>query len=457
MIKILVIDDEVEMLSGVKKLLTLSGFECVTSQDGKQGIRLLEDNNFDLVISDLFMPEISGNQIIEQIKKDHPEIPIIIFTAFGTVERAVEAMKLGAYDFIEKPFDSQHLIMKINRAVELKTLKSEKENLISQLQNKYSFQNIIAKSQAMKNVFDIIEQVAPVDANVLITGESGTGKELIARAIHILSKRRAGPFVAVNCGAFPENLFESELFGYEKGAFTGAANRKIGFLEYANSGTFFMDEVFEMPTHTQAKLLRALQERKLTRVGGNNLIDFNVRIIAATNKNLQKAIESGELREDFYFRINVVQIQIPPLRERKIDIPLLADYFISKSNESAKKNISGIDERVLNIFESYSWPGNVRELENVIQSASVFCQTDKIMPTDLPKYLFSESLKNDFEKHSLAEAKQIAIEKIERDFLLFLMEKHTGNITKVAEESGMTRRNIYRIITKYSLNPDDWR
>jgi DNA-binding NtrC family response regulator len=457
MIKILVIDDEIEMLNGVKKLLTLSGFDCITSQDGNQAIGLLNDFNFDLVISDLFMPDISGNQIIEQIKKNHPEIPIIIFTAFGTVERAVEAMKLGAYDFIEKPFDSQHLIMKIKRAVELKTLKSEKENLISQLQNKYSFQNIIAKSQAMKNVFDIVEQVAPVDANVLITGESGTGKELIARAIHVLSQRKAGPFVPVNCGAFPENLFESELFGYEKGAFTGAANRKIGFLEYANSGTFFMDEVFEMPTHIQAKLLRALQERKLTRVGGNNLIDFNVRIIAATNKDIQKAIENGELREDFYFRINVVQIHIPPLRERKIDIPLLADYFISKSNESAKNNVSGIDERVLNIFENYSWPGNVRELENVIQSASVFCHTDKITPTDLPKYLFSESVKSDFEKYSLAEAKQLAIEKIERDFLLFLMEKHNGNITKVAEESGMTRRNIYRIISKYSLNPDDWR
>lgn len=457
MIKILVIDDEIEMLNGVKKLLTLSGFDCVTSQDGNKAISLLNDFNFDLVISDLFMPDISGNQIIEQIKKNHPEIPIIIFTAFGTVERAVEAMKLGAYDFIEKPFDSQHLIMKIKRAVELKTLKSEKENLISQLQDKYSFQNIIAKSQAMKNVFDIVEQVAPVDANVLITGESGTGKELIARAIHVLSQRKAGPFVPVNCGAFPENLFESELFGYEKGAFTGAANRKIGFLEYASSGTFFMDEVFEMPAHIQAKLLRALQERKLTRVGGNNLIDFNVRIIAATNKDVQKAIENGELREDFYFRINVVQIHIPPLRERKIDIPLLADYFISKSNDLSKKNISRIDEHVLNIFENYSWPGNVRELENVIQSGSVFCQTDKITLVDLPKYLFSASSKSEFEKISLTEAKQLAIEKIERDFLLFLMEKHSGNITKVAEESGMTRRNIYRIISKYSLNPDDWR
>jgi len=342
MIKILVIDDEIEMLNGVKKLLTLSGFDSMTSQNGKEAIGLLNDYSFDLVISDLFMPDISGNQIIEHIKKFHPEIPIIIFTAFGTVQKAVEAMKLGAYDFIEKPFDSQHLIMKIKRAVELKTLRSEKDNLILQLQDKYSFQNIIAKSQAMKNVFDIVEQVSPVDANVLITGESGTGKELIARAIHALSPRKTGPFVAVNCGAFPENLFESELFGYEKGAFTGAANRKIGFLEYANSGTFFMDEVFEMPTHIQAKLLRALQERKLNRVGGNNPIDFNVRIIAATNKDVQKAIANGELREDFYFRINVVQIHIPPLRERKIDIPLLSDYFIANSNEAAKKIFPGL-------------------------------------------------------------------------------------------------------------------
>src|SRR3989337_3533327 len=417
MIKVLVIDDEKEMLDGVRKLLTLVGFDCMTAQNGEQAIKLLTDFQFDVVLSDLFMPDIDGNQIIEKSKQIQPSVPIIIFTAFGTVERAVEAMKNGAYDFIEKPFNSDHLIMKIKRAVEFKNLKSEKENLIAQLKEKYSFQNIIGKSQSMKNVFSMIEQVAPVDANVLITGESGTGKELIARAIHALSKRNSKPFVSVNCGALPEHLFEAELFGYEKGAFTGAYNRKIGYLEFADTGTFFMDEVMEMPPRTQIKLLRVLQDRKLTRIGGNKLIDFNIRIISATNKNVNKAIESGEIREDFYFRLNVVQINIPPLRERKIDIPLLAYHFLEAANKS-----------------------------NVIQSSILFCRLDKIGIVDLPKYLINYSSQSNIEKYSLTDAKQMAVEKVERDYLFHLLKKHSANITKVAEESGMTRRNIHRII-----------
>ena len=457
MIKVLVIDDEKEMLDGVRKLLTLVGFDCMTAQNGEQAIKLLTDFQFDVVLSDLFMPDIDGNQIIEKSKQIQPGVPIIIFTAFGTVERAVEAMKNGAYDFIEKPFNSDHLIMKIKRAVEFKNLKSEKENLIAQLKEKYSFQNIIGKSQSMKNVFSMIEQVAPVDANVLITGESGTGKELIARAIHALSKRNSKPFVSVNCGALPEHLFEAELFGYEKGAFTGAYNRKIGYLEFADTGTFFMDEVMEMTPRTQIKLLRVLQERKLTRIGGNKLIDFNIRIISATNKNVNKAIESGEIREDFYFRLNVVQINIPPLRERKIDIPLLAYHFLEAANKSNVKNIIDIDDEVLQLFEKYPWPGNARELENVIQSSILFCRLDKIGIVDLPKYLINYSSQSNIEKYSLTDAKQMAVEKVERDYLFHLLIKHSGNITKVAEESGMTRRNIHRIINKHSLNPDDWR
>ena len=457
MIKVLVIDDEKEMLDGVRKLLTLVGFDCMTAQNGEQAIKLLTDFQFDVVLSDLFMPDIDGNQIIEKSKQIQPGVPIIIFTAFGTVERAVEAMKNGAYDFIEKPFNSDHLIMKIKGAVEFKNLKSEKENLIAQLKEKYSFQNIIGKSQSMKNVFSMIEQVAPVDANVLITGESGTGKELIARAIHALSKRNSKPFVSVNCGALPEHLFEAELFGYEKGAFTGAYNRKIGYLEFADTGTFFMDEVMEMTPRTQIKLLRVLQERKLTRIGGNKLIDFNIRIISATNKNVNKAIESGEIREDFYFRLNVVQINIPPLRERKIDIPLLAYHFLEAANKSNVKNIIDIDDEVLQLFEKYPWPGNARELENVIQSSILFCRLDKIGIIDLPKYLINYSSQSNIEKYSLTDAKQMAVEKVERDYLFHLLKKHSGNITKVAEESGMTRRNIHRIINKHSLNPDDWR
>lgn len=457
MIKILVIDDEKDMLDGVRKILTLSGFDCMTAQNGEQGIKLLTDFQFDLVLSDLFMPDIDGNQIIQKTINLQPGIPIIIFTAFGTVERAVEAMKNGAYDFIEKPFDSEHLIMKIKRAVEFKNLREEKDNLISQLKDKFSFQKIIGKSRGMLKVFNLIEQVAPVDANVLITGESGTGKELIARAIHALSKRNSKPFVPINCGALPENLFEAELFGYERGAFTGAYNRKIGFLEFANGGTFFMDEVMEMPAHIQVKLLRVLQERKLTRVGGHDLIDFNVRIVSATNRDIQKALESGEIREDFYFRLNVVQIQIPPLRERKIDIPLLAYHFLEEANKSNKKNVTDIDDEVLKLFEIYPWPGNVRELENAIQSSIVFCHNNKIIISDLPKYLNNYSTSSEFEKHSLADAKLIAVEKVEHDYLLYLLKKYSGNITKVAEESGMTRRNIHRIISKHGLNPDDWR
>jgi DNA-binding NtrC family response regulator len=457
LIKILVIDDEKDMLDGVRKILTLSGFECMTAHNGEQGVKLLTEFRFDIVLSDLFLPDIDGNQIIQKTILLQPGVPIIIFTAFGTVERAVEAMKNGAYDFIEKPFNSEHLIMKIKRAVEFKNLMQEKENLKLQLEEKYSFQNIIGKSREMLHVFNIIEQVAPVDVNVLITGESGTGKELIARAIHTLSKRSLKAFVPVNCGALPENLFESELFGYERGAFTGAYNRKIGYLEFAKGGTFFMDEVMEMPAHIQIKLLRVLQERKLTRIGGHELIDFDVRIISATNKDIQKALNNGSLREDFYFRLNVVQIQIPPLRERKIDIPLLAYYFLEQANKSNQKNVTDIDDEVLKLFDIYPWPGNVRELENAIQSSIVFCRTNKIMISDLPKYLRNYSASNKFEKYSLADAKLAAIEKVEHDYLLYLLKKHSGNITKVAEESGMTRRNIHRIINKHGLNPDDWR
>lgn len=457
MIRILVIDDEKDMLDGVRKLLNYSGLKCMTANNGGQGIKLMTDFQFDLILCDLFMPVLDGNQIIEKSKQIQPGVPVIIFTAFGTVERAVEAMKNGAYDFIEKPFDSEHLIMKIKRAVEFKNLTQEKENLISQLKDKFSFQNIIGKSREMLNVFNLIEQVAPVDANVLITGESGTGKELIARAIHALSKRSSKPFVPINCGSLPENLFEAELFGYERGAFTGAYNRKIGYLEFASGGTFFMDEVMEMPAYIQVKMLRVLQERKLTRVGGTHPVEFDVRIISATNRDVQKAIESGGIREDFYFRLNVVQIHLPPLRERKSDIPLLAYHFLEDADRSIKKKINEIDDEVLKLFDNYPWPGNVRELENAVKSSIILCSNNKIMLTDLPKYLINYSADTGFEKHTLTEAKQRATEKVEHDYLLYLLKKYSGNITKVAEESGMTRRNIHRIIIKHSLNPDDWR
>ncbi|MCF7801752.1 MAG: sigma-54 dependent transcriptional regulator [Candidatus Marinimicrobia bacterium] len=456
--KILLIDDEPEFLAASQKLLQRFKYDCVATEDADLGLRMLSDIDFDLVISDYLMPSMDGVQLLKAAHQLQPNLPVIILTAFGSIDRAVTCMQAGAFDFIEKPFESDHFKIVIEKALKYTNLVNERNHLLQQLESRYQFENIIGKSDAMLRIFDMVNSVAESDANILITGESGTGKELIARSIHTRSKRKTGPFVPVNCGAFPDNLFESEIFGYEKGAFTGAAQRKIGLLEYANTGSFFLDEVCELPLGIQSKLLRVLQDRELRRLGGHDLIRVDVRIISATNRNPQAFVTDGYLREDLYYRLNVINIHIPPLRERQVDIRLLANHFLTLGLSKTGKEIEDFSPDVLQAFETYNWPGNVRELENVVERAIALTKSQRIEITDLPpNFQQTDSREPAFEELSLQQAKLKAVEKVEKDYLLYLLRKHTGNVTRLAEEAGMTRRNLYRLLDKYKIKPDHWR
>ena len=459
--RILVIDDEVDMLNGCSKIIQALGYIPVIAGNGALAIDRLRQEEFDLILCDLFMPEMDGMEVLKKAKKLAPFVPVVIFTAYGTIGRAVEAMKLGAFDFIEKPFEIEHLKVLIEKGLKQRQLYKERTNLINQLEEKYSFDNIVGQSLVMHRVFEMIEQVAQTDVNVLITGESGTGKELIAKSIHARSMRKTNAFVPVNCSAFPENLFEAELFGYEKGAFTGAVKRRLGLLEFADGGTFFLDEVCELPISLQAKLLRVLQDQQLRHLGSNELIQVDVRLIAATNRDPEKAREQGILRDDFYFRINVVNIHLPPLRERYEDIPLLAEYILKQKIKSSPKKIFGFQSKVLEFFEQYDWPGNIRELENVIEHAISMARGEEITVRDLPATILKIGLSGNNQDNwtllPLAEAKERAIEDIEKAYLLSLLKNCCGNVTQMAEESKMTRRNLYRLLNKYGLNPALWR
>ena len=456
--KILIIDDEPDMLSACAKIISVLGNDPVPVADVKKAMKFLEEEEFDLIFCDLLMPEHDGMEVLEICQKLAPNTPVIIFSAFGTIDRAVAAMKAGAFDFIEKPFDASNLKILIEKGLRQRNLLRERVNLLKQLEDKYNFDNIIGKSLVMRNVFDMIENVSKSDANILITGESGTGKELIARSIHARSRRKTKAFVPVNCGAFPENLFEAELFGYERGAFTGAVHRKIGLIEFADGGTFFLDEVCELPANLQIKLLRTLQDQKLRRVGGNDLIQVDIRLISATNQNIEQVLQEETLRKDFYYRLNVINIHVPPLRDRKEDIQLLAEHFLDKCLGSSVKKINGFTNEVIHALENYSWPGNVRELENNIERAVTLAKDNKITLVDLsPNVLSNQKAPTFYDGTSLIDLKHKAIEEIEKKYLLVLMEKYKGNITRVAEEAGLTRRHIHRMINIYKIDPDIWR
>lgn len=456
--RILIIDDEPDMLSACAKIITVLGNEPVPISNPKEAIKFLEEEEFDLIFCDLLMPDHDGMEVLEICQKLAPNTPVIIFSAYGTIDRAVTAMKAGAFDFIEKPFEANNLKILIEKGLRQRNLFRERVNLLKQLEDKYHFDNIIGKSLVMRNVFEMIENVSKTDANILITGESGTGKELIARSIHARSQRKTKAFVPVNCGAFPENLFEAELFGYEKGAFTGAAHRKIGLVEFSDGGTFFLDEVCELPANLQIKLLRTLQDQMLRRVGGNDLIQVNIRLISATNQNIEQALREETLRTDFYYRLNVINIHVPPLRERKEDIQLLAEHFLNKCLTTSAKKIKGFTDEVIHALENYNWPGNVRELENNIERAVTLAKDNKIVLTDLsPNISNNHPAPAFYDGTSLIDLKHKAVEEIEKKYLLVLMEKYKGNITRVAEEAGLTRRHIHRMINIYKIDPNIWR
>ncbi len=383
--KILVVDDELKIREQFSEFLKDKGFEVSTAVNGQDAIKKIDKEFFDVVLIDLNMPKVDGMTVLRHLVENEPESIGIILTGYATIKNAVEAMKAGAYDYLAKPVKLEEVLMVIQKAVELRDLRRENLALKRQLKKKYRFHNFVGDSPQMHKVFRTIEKVADSDSTILIFGESGTGKELVAKAIHYHSSRRDKPLIPVNCGAIPEELLESELFGHEKGAFTHAIRTRIGRFEMANGGTIFLDEIAEMSPQLQVKLLRVLQEQEFERLGGMRTIKCDVRIIAATNKDLEKAVKKGTFREDLYYRLKVIPIQIPPLRERRGDIPLLVHHFLEQMNKAKKKKIRGISKEAMEILEAYDWPGNVRELENVIERMVILAESDYLTVEDLPE------------------------------------------------------------------------
>lgn len=444
---ILIADDEKNIREGLASFLKMEGYHVLLAEDGQEAKKLLSEEEIDLVIADLRMPKVSGEELLTYIKDNYSTVPVIILTGHGTVESAVQAMREGAFDFLTKPPSLDRLGLLVKRALSTREIIMQHKILQRELEKDKRFGLIIGKSPRMKHVFEIIEQVAPTKASVLITGESGVGKEKIADAIHYYSDRRDKPLIKVHCAALAETLLESELFGHEKGAFTGAISSKRGRFELAHGGTLFLDEIGEISPAVQVKLLRVLQEKKFERVGGERTIEVDVRIIAATNKDLKEEVEKGNFREDLYYRLNVVHIQLPPLRERKEDIPLLAAAFLKEIAKENNKTINAIDQKARTILYNYTWPGNIRELRNCIESAVVMTRDDIITADDLPPHIREAGDHDDYIRIPLGASMQDA----EKEIIRSTLAHCSGNKSKAAEILGIGRKTLYRKIEEYGL------
>ena len=440
--KVLIIEDEEAQRELIAGFLKRQGLEVATAEGGAQGIEKVRQERFDLVVTDYRMPGFSGLDVLRGVKRVNPEIPVIIITAYGTIETAVEAMKEGAYDYLTKPIDLDDLWHGIRRVRERQELMAENRELREQLQGRYHFDQIIGDSGKMQEVLALVHRVSSSNATVLIRGESGTGKELIARAIHYNSPKRDGPFIKVNCAALPESLLESELFGHEKGAFTGAVSSRIGRFEAADKGTIFLDEIGDLSPSIQVKLLRVLQEREFERLGSNKTIKVDVRIIAATNRDLEGAIKDGRFREDLYYRLNVVPISIPPIRERREDLPSLIDHFIRRFSQENRKSITGLTREVREALLRYNYPGNVRELENILERAVVLARGPVIGLSDLPL-----SLQETRGEESLTSY----LEGIERRMIMEALRESQGVQTRAAERLGISERVLRYKLKKYGI------
>lgn len=449
---ILIVDDEKNYLVILEALLAPEGYEIITQDNALNALRIIREADLDLVITDMKMPGMDGMELLDEAKDIDPELPVIIMTAYGTIEMAVEAMKKKAYDYITKPFRNEELKLTIKKALELYRLKKENKLLSEALSDRYRYGNIVGKSKPMLKVYDMIGKVAQSRASVMITGPSGTGKELIARAIHYNGPRKNRPFISINCGALTETLLESELFGHEKGAFTGAVSMRKGRFELADGGTLFLDEVGEMPPPLQVKLLRVLQEMEFERVGGTKTIKVDVRILAASNRQLEEDVGRGIFREDLFYRLNVVQIGVPPLKDRIEDIPFLVAHFIEKFQSSKKKKMK-LDPEVWKVLYTYSWPGNIRELENTIERALVMGSDETITLGDLPDYLVKRKKeKIDLDKIvprnlRLAEA----LEQIEGKLVVRALKSSNNVQSKAAEMLGISRRVMHYKMKKYGM------
>ena len=452
---ILIVDDEKNYPMIIGELLQEEGYATLTASSGMAALEILKTDHVDLIVSDVKMPGMSGIQLLENIKKTHPDLPVIVMTAYGSVEKAVEAMHKGAYTFILKPFENQALIAHIAKALSIYKIVLENNRLKDAVRVRYSFDNIVGKSKPMQEIYTLIKKVAPSTATILIEGESGTGKELVANSIHYNSQRNDKPFVAVNCSAFAETLLESELFGHEKGAFTGAAAMKKGRFEIADQGTIFLDEIGELPISLQVKLLRVLQEKTVERVGGSRSIPIDFRLIAATNKNLEQEVKKGNFREDLYYRLNVVRLVIPPLRERPEDIVLLANHFIEKySHELNLENqIRSIHPDAIRLLGEYEWKGNVRELENTIERSVLLCNSDTINVSDLPSQIRQNIAPTiDFDGIPDGAGLSETLAAVEKRMIERAM-KLSGNVqTKAAQLLGIGKSGLNQKLKKFNLD-----
>ncbi len=451
---LLLVDDKSSMRKVLRQTLETEQTMILEAEDGEKAVEIIKSKHVDLVITDIKMPRMDGMTLLKMIKETDAEIVVIIMTAYGTIETAVEAMKLGAYDYITKPFSTEQVKLTVDKAIERQKLLYENKYLREKLNDQYNYKRIVGNSPNMKPVYELIDKVAPTDTAVLIRGESGTGKELVAHAIHFNSRRKDGPFIKVNCAVLAEGVLESELFGHEKGSFTGAAGKRIGRFELANGGSIFLDEIGDISLSTQVKLLRVLQEKEFERVGGMESIRTDVRVITATNKNLEEGIKKGQFREDLFFRLNVVPIYVPPLRERKEDIERLSYHFLSRYSLEANKKISKLDKRALEMMTRYNWPGNVRELENTIQRAVVLSDSDTIYPSNLP--LDVQTYQKDEYLHYLNENASLTekVENYEKELILRAMEKTNHVQTKAAKLLNINRTALIYKLKKYGLFSD---
>jgi two-component system response regulator GlrR len=447
--KILVVDDDHNILRVIRMRLEAETYSVTTASKAEKAMDLAKDEVFDLALIDLKLNGKDGVELMEDLHRINPEMPVIILTAYGTIKSAVEAMRRGAYSYLTKPFDYDELLMQTKNCLEKTKLTQEIKTLRKMLKERYGFENIIGKSKQMEKVLEQLSRAAESDVNVCIEGESGTGKELIARTLHLASARKDGPFVAINCAAIPETLLESELFGYEKGAFTGAVQNKSGLLVQAQEGTFLLDEISEMPLSMQAKLLRVMQEKEFFPLGGRKTIKVDTRFIATSNKDLEEEVKKGSLREDLFYRIHVIVIKLPPLRERKEDIPVLANYFLGKLSKDMKKRITRFSSAALQKLMLHAWPGNVRELQNTIESAiamagSDIISEDLILPTQNVEHNNLKPLKD-------------AKENFEKNYLIQLIKITQGNVTQAAKLAGKYRADLYELLKKYGIKPSDFR
>ncbi|MBL7066334.1 MAG: sigma-54-dependent Fis family transcriptional regulator [Candidatus Marinimicrobia bacterium] len=449
MSKILIVDDHSNSRFTLSMILKHEGFDVSEAEDGKKAIQLLKKEYYDLVVTDLKMENVDGFDIIDFVKRSTPSTEVIVITAYATIPTAVKAMKLGAYDYISKPMQKEEIIFTVRKALEKTRLIEEVKILKKQVRENYINDNIIGNSQAMIKVFKLVDVVSNIDIPVLILGESGTGKELIARAIHHRSNRNNAPFVVINCGALPENLQESELFGHVKGSFTGAFLNKKGLFEEANGGTLFLDEIGEMSLAAQVKLLRAIQNGEVRPVGSNKAFHVNTRLVIATNKNLKIMAKQNEFREDLLFRINVIQITLPALWKRRSDIPLLVNYFLKKYSKKFTKDVQSISPPVLSRLMSYHWPGNVRELENVIERAVVLTKGTEVLIEDLPLELTENNASKAFVANS---DYNLTMQEIEKNIILNRLYKYDWNRTRTAADLGIGVTTLWRKINKYKLS-----